>query len=260
MRLLRMGATLILSVGLATLAGCGHQDTVETAGRSFRNGGDGGDNRTGEYFPAPNWWNPAPYHTDGWIWGPAAADLADHPDSRPRNHIVAVDRNGSLLEKRSQWDTVVAFPHQLYISPYDREGRIWVVERGGGPHNVHELILKFNNDGSENVFRLEDPQPRQSVEEARAKTTSRPLDLGQPATLAFLPDGDFLLGDGHQSGRLVRYNAQGEFLSEYGELFYPFSAYCCTRGGNRSGASPVRTRSSQIMSGIFRWPTSMGVT
>ena len=45
-----------------------------------------------------------------------------------------------------------------------------------------------------------------------------PLDFGQPATLTFLPNGDFLLADGYQNGRIVRYNEKGEFVSEFGSV------------------------------------------
>jgi hypothetical protein len=182
-----------------------------------------------------DWWKPAPDHTDGWVWGQAAGVVADHPDrilvsftgdrrrdgsseTRPRNYIVAVNRNGEITENWSQWDTVVAFPHQLYISPYDPDRHIWVVERGGGPFNVHEQIFKFTNDGSQIVLRLVDPSPRQSEAEARANLNPGPLDFGQPSTLSFLPNGDFLLGDGYQNGRIIRYNAQGEFVSEFGAV------------------------------------------
>ena len=36
--------------------------------------------------------------------------------------------------------------------------------------------------------------------------------------LAFFPNGDFLLGDGYWNSRIVRYNPDGEFLMEFGEL------------------------------------------
>ena len=36
--------------------------------------------------------------------------------------------------------------------------------------------------------------------------------------LAFLPDGSFLLGDGYWNSRIVKYNASGEYLMEWGEL------------------------------------------
>ena len=37
-----------------------------------------------------------------------------------------------------------------------------------------------------------------------------------PTDLAFLPNGDFYVADGYKNGRVVRFNADGEYLSEYG--------------------------------------------
>ena len=59
---------------------------------------------------------------------------------------------------------------------------------------------------------------RQSEADARANENPAPPDFGQASTLAFLPNGDFLLGDGYQNGRIVRYNADGEFVSEFGSV------------------------------------------
>ena len=131
---------------------------------------------------------------------------------------MAVNRNGDLIENWTQWDTLVGFPHQLYISPYDPERHIWIVDRGGGPHDVHEQILKFSNDGQELLLRLRDPQPRQSEAEARANENPGPLDFGQAAVLTFMPNGDFLVGDGYQNGRIIRYDAEGELVSEFGSV------------------------------------------
>ena len=36
--------------------------------------------------------------------------------------------------------------------------------------------------------------------------------------MTFLPNGDFLVGDGYQNGRIIRYNEQGEFISEFGSV------------------------------------------
>ena len=36
--------------------------------------------------------------------------------------------------------------------------------------------------------------------------------------LAFLPNGDFLVGDGYQNGRVERFNSKGEFVSEFGSV------------------------------------------
>ena len=130
--------------------------------------------------------------------------------------MVVADRDGYIVENWSQWDSLFNRPHQVYINPYDAERHVWVVERGG--NGVHEQILKFTNDGSELVMRLRDPQPVLSREEARANLSPGPLDFGQPAVLAFLPDGHFLLGDGYHNGRIVKYTTDGEYVSEFGSV------------------------------------------
>ncbi len=145
----RLGVALVLAT---LIPGCVAENQAESAPGSVRKGGD---NRNGEYVAVANWWKPAPDHTDGWSWGLISGVVADNPnriivssrsdrnaagEERPNssNHIVVVDGNGDIIENWTQWDTLVAFPHQLYISPYDPERHIWVVERGGGERNIHE--------------------------------------------------------------------------------------------------------------------------
>ena len=180
------------------------------------------------------WWKPAPDHGDQWTWGSVSGVAVDNPNriivaiwgdqgtqgqgERPRstNYLVVVNRNGDIVENWLQWDTLFNRPHQVYISPYDPERHVWVVERGG--NGVHEQILKFTNDGKRLVMRLRDPQPVMSEEEQRKNTNPGPLDFGQPAVLAFLPDGHFLLGDGYQNGRVVKYTNDGQFVMQFGSV------------------------------------------
>ena len=108
-------------------------------------------------------------------------------------------------------------PHQLYISPYDPERHVWIVERGGGK-DVNMQILKFANDGSELVMRLVDPEHPTTRAEARANPHPDPYEYGDPSVMAFLPNGDFLVGDGYWHSRIIRYDAEGEYLMEWGEL------------------------------------------
>ncbi|MBI4520694.1 MAG: hypothetical protein HY701_07635 [Gemmatimonadetes bacterium] len=222
----------VILAGLAVTTGCLGENQAAAGDRPIRKGGD---NRTGEYTAAADWWKPAPDHTDGWTWGQVSGLVADNPNriivgitgdrnaegqDRPNssNYIVVVNGNGDIIENWTQWDTMVSFPHQLYISPYDPERHIWIVERGGGERNVHEQIFKFSNDGKRLAMRLVDPRPRESDEVVRANKNPGPLDFGQAAVLTFLPNGDFLLGDGYQNGRIVRYNAQGEFIAQFGSV------------------------------------------
>ncbi len=218
---------------LATLFACGGESrAAPDAGRdgSFVKGGD---DRTGPYEVVEGWWKAAPDHTEEWGWGSVSGVAVDTPDriivavwgdqnaqrqERPgsTNYLVVVDRNGNVVENWSQWDSLFNRPHQVYINPYDPERHVWVVERGG--NGVHEQILKFTNDGSELVMRLRDPQPVMSEEETRANQNPGPLDFGQPAVLAFLPDGHFLLGDGYQNGRIAKYTTDGEFVMQFGSV------------------------------------------
>ena len=99
---------------------------------------------------------------------------------------MAVDRDGNITENWAQWDSLFNRPHQIYINPYDPERAVWVDERGG--NGVHEAILKFSNDGSELLLRMEDPNPIPSEggPNPRDNPTPGPLDFGQNAVLAFL--------------------------------------------------------------------------
>jgi hypothetical protein len=219
---------------IATLSACGGDNqpasVTAEAERTFMKGGD---DRTGPYEVVAGFWKAAPDHTDEWGWGSVSAVAADTPDriivgvwgdqnaqreDRPggSNFLVVVDGDGNIIENWSQWDSMFNRVHQVYINPYDPERHVWVVERGG--NGVHEQILKFTNDGSELVMRLLDPNPVQRSEEARANRNPGPLDFGQPAVLAFLPDGHFLLGDGYQNGRIVKYTTDGEYVSEFGSV------------------------------------------
>lgn len=248
MGLERIGKGLTV-VALATLTACVAENQAATANASAP-AVKGGDDRNGPYDVVAGWWKPAPDHDTIWGWGSASGVWPDTPDrvlvvmwgdqrrtplpgrpqqgrnnpnERQRNFLVAVDRNGKITENWSQWDSIFNRPHQIYINPYDPERAVWVDERGGS--GVHEAIYKFTNDGKQKLLDLRDPRPVSGesdaqgvVPPARDNKTPGPLDFGQNAVLAFLPNGDFLVGDGYQNGRVVRFNAKGEFVSEFGSV------------------------------------------
>ena len=229
-------ATILVAVTLGALlaSGCAQGGEATPSVRSQEDLVKGGDDRTGAYDPVEGWWKPAPDHEDPWTWGEVSGVAVDNPDrvlvgiwgdrdrdgrERPdgTNYLVAVDRDGNITERWTQWDSIFNKPHQLYISPYDPERHLWVVERGGG-RDVNMQILKFTNDGSELVMRLVDFDHPRTRAEARANPNPGPYTYGDPAVLAFLPDGSFFLGDGYWHSRIVKYDAEGEYLMEWGEL------------------------------------------
>ena len=232
-QLKNIGASLLV-VALVVYSACAGENQ---AAQDLGSRGDitkGGDDRTGEYEAVENWWKPAPDHEGPWTWGEVSGVAVDTPDriivgvwgdrnaqgqgrEGGTNYLVVADRNGNIVERWTQWDSILNKPHQVYISPYDPERHVWVVERGGG-RGVNMQILKFTNDGSELVMRLVDPDHPTTRAEARANPNPGPFTYGDPAVLAFLPDGSFYLGDGYWNSRIIKYNADGEYVMEWGEL------------------------------------------
>ena len=225
MRLNRMAVAVVISTGLVGLAACSGEN--QAASRSGSQGAivKGGDDRAGEYEGVQDWWKPAPDHTDQWTWGQVSGVAVDNPDrivvaiwgdrdadgrERPEgsNYLVVVDRNGNITENWTQWDSIFNKPHQVYISPYDPERHVWVVERGGG-RRVNMQILKFTNDGSELVMRLFDPDHPTSrgrgtgESEPGALLIRRSRGFGL-STRRHLPSGRRLLALPHRQVRCRR--------------------------------------------------------
>lgn len=116
------------------------------------------------------------------------------------NQLMVLDGTGKVIENWKQWDSRIDQPHSIYISPYDPERHVWVVNRLG-----HEL-LKFTNDGKKLVQVLGE----------RGKPASDPTHFAQPAGMAFLPDGSFLVADGYTNARIVRFDKNGKYVNEWG--------------------------------------------
>ena len=233
MKLKGLGEVLLITALAVTSACTGETQTAQNLGSQAAIA-KGGDDRTGDYEAVENWWKPAPDHEGPWTWGQVSGVAVDTPDriivgvwgdrnaegqerEGGTNYLVVADRNGNIVERWTQWDSILNKPHQVYISPYDPERHVWVVERGGG-RGVNMQILKFTNDGSELVMRLVDLDHPTTRAEARANPNPGPFTYGDPAVLAFLPDGSFYLGDGYWNSRIIKYNADGEYMLEWGEL------------------------------------------
>jgi len=178
----------------------------------------GGTDETGPYDVVPQWQKPAKNHDDTWTWGVGASVVADTPDRifivtrgdvrkddpasgdrRRTNYVVVVDRNGNEIENWSQWDTMLVAPHSIAISPYDPERHIWIQD------NTRQQVWKFTNDG----------QLVQTWGEANVIGDDENHFNGV-ASIAFLPDGSVLFGDGYVGQRVVKYDADGEYVTEWG--------------------------------------------
>ena len=225
----RQDLPVLILIACAALSACMSENSAQPAGSGMM--AVGGDDRNGEYMPVRDWWKPAPNHDSIWHWGDMGGVSALDPDrvfavtwgdkndegelqTPTSNMVVVANRDGEIIEQWTQWDSILNWPHQVYVDPYDPAMPVWVVERGGG--GPYMQVVKFTNDGSEILLRIGDTPIPQSRDEARANPNPGAYNYGQPAVLAFYPNGDFLLGDGYWNCRIVRYNSQGEYLYEFG--------------------------------------------
>jgi hypothetical protein len=126
-------------------------------------------------------------------------------DARWEHCIVVVDRQGNIVEEWTQWDSMLRRPHAVYISPYDPDKHVWIVD----DHN--HAIFKFTNDGSELVQTIGTPGVAGADE----------THFNRPTFLAWLPDGTFFVADGYNGTRVAKFDAEGDFLLDWGQRGTP---------------------------------------
>jgi peptidylamidoglycolate lyase len=117
-------------------------------------------------------------------------------------HIVTVfDAQGNLIEDWTQWDKMFRRPHAIYISPYDPEKNVWIVD------DYRHAIFKFSHDGKKLLQTIGEP----NVPGADDKHFYR------PTFMAWLPDGTFFVADGYQNTRVVKFDKSGKYLMTWGQ-------------------------------------------
>jgi peptidylamidoglycolate lyase len=149
-------------------------------------------------IPLPD---PLPSEWDGYVGSVGLSALRQTPVFR--NCIFIVDSEGRLLETWPQWDHLFEGtngPHKIRISPYDPERRVWVVNERRNQVHV------FSNDGSELLMEL-----GEAFVEGEDES-----HFGLPQDIAFLPDGSFLVADGINNSRVVKFDRDGHYLTAWG--------------------------------------------
>ena len=121
-------------------------------------------------------------------------------DARWEHSVVVVNAEGKILEGWTQWDSMFKRPHAVYVSPYDAQKHVWVVD-----DHTH-AIYKFSNDGKQLVQTIGTPNV------AGADGTH----FNRPTFMAWLPDGSFYVSDGYNGTRVAKFDASGKFLLDFG--------------------------------------------
>lgn len=110
--------------------------------------------------------------------------------------IIVLDRRtGQLLN--SWGDSLFIMPHGLTV---DHQNNIWVTDVG-----LHQ-VFKFSHEG------------RLLMKLGIAQTPGNDsLHFNRPTDIAVAPDGSFYVSDGYRNSRIVKFNAAGKYLFEWGK-------------------------------------------
>jgi peptidylamidoglycolate lyase len=126
-------------------------------------------------------------------------------DARWEHCIVVVDASGTITEQWTQWDSFFKRPHAIYISPYDPDKNVWVVD------DYKQGIFKLSNDGKRMLQTIGTP------DQAGADETH----FNRPTFLTWLPDGTMYVADGYNGTRVVKLDKNGKFLLAWGQKGNP---------------------------------------
>lgn len=122
-------------------------------------------------------------------------------DFRWEHCVYVVDSDGNLIEAWTQWDEMLMRPHAIYISPYDPDKHVWIVDDG------RHQILKFTNDGKELVQAIG----------TRDVSGADATHFNRPTFLAWLPGGTLFVADGYNGTRVAKFDKDGNFLLDWGQ-------------------------------------------
>jgi DNA-binding beta-propeller fold protein YncE len=173
-------------------------------------GTGGTDNNMAEWLTA--WEGKAP---DIGIKGPPYRKMG--VDANWENCLVVVDGQGNIIETWKQWDKLFRRPHSVYISPYDPDKNVWVVD------DNMQVIYKFTHDGKQLLQTIGTPE----------KEGADANHFNRPTYLDWLPDGTFYVSDGYTGTRVAKFDKNGKFIMDWG-----------IKGGPRGGGDnePIETR------------------
>jgi len=121
------------------------------------------------------------------------------------NCLVIVDAEGNIVERWTQWDSMLRRPHSVYINPYDPDKYVWLVD------DYRQAIFKFTHDGKKLVQTLGEPNVHGNDDK----------HFYRPTYLAWLPDSTMFVADGYANTRVVKFDKDGKYVTAWGEKGTP---------------------------------------
>ncbi len=136
-------------------------------------------------------------------WAAAGGKLG--VDAQWENCIVVFDGNGNIIERWTQYDSILKRPHFIAVNPYDPEKHVWIVD------DHSHVIYKLSNDGKRIV------QTIGTRDVAGADGTH----FNRPTYLTWLPDSTMFVADGYNGTRVAKFDKDGKFLLAWGQKGTP---------------------------------------
>lgn len=109
--------------------------------------------------------------------------------------ILMLDRKGSLI--RAFGDELLTAVHGTRI---DEEDNIWVTDMS------NHTVIKFSPEGEVLLKLGKRGEPGDSTEQ-----------FNRPTDIAFDENGDVFVSDGYGNSRIIKFNSQGEYITQWGE-------------------------------------------
>jgi peptidylamidoglycolate lyase len=129
----------------------------------------------------------------------------ENVDWRWNHCLVSVNSKGDIVETWPEWDKMLRRPHAIYISPYDKDKYVWLVD------DYRHAIFKFTHDVKKLVLTLGVPNEHGNDDK----------HFYRPTYLAWLPDGTMFVADGYANTRVVKFDKDGKYITAWGQKGTP---------------------------------------
>ncbi|MBI4888628.1 MAG: hypothetical protein HY824_16140 [Acidobacteria bacterium] len=122
-------------------------------------------------------------------------------DARWEHCILIFDGQGNLIESWTQWDKMLQRPHYVAISPYDPEKHVWILD------DHKHAIFKMTHDGKQIVQTIG----------TYGEPGSDEKHFNRPTFMDWFPDGSFVVADGYNGTRVVKFDKDGKYVTSWGQ-------------------------------------------
>src|SRR3990170_281869 len=126
-------------------------------------------------------------------------------DARWEHCILIFDGQGNLIDSWTQWDAMMQRPHFVAISPYDPQKHVWIVD------DHKQVVHKFTNDGKTKVQTIG----------TYGVPGNDATHFNRPTFVDWFPDGSFVVADGYNGTRVVKFDKDGKYVTSWGQRGEP---------------------------------------